>query len=259
MRSIPSNGFPISLTSSWSTIRLSGIRIAGWREFNLLPRRVAIFGHEHLSKITKVSDEDGGWERIVIDSGATTPPEDEDAYGYTYNWLEFALEAKDGVQHLILTVYPRVWSETKTTFIADHSRMTLDGHESAKFSLACRDLSVVPEPAPDVAVPPQVADEVVPAHQAGVESEGDPVAEQDYRFARLRLLFWRHLDWRQRLNVLVQLDILPQTADRPMPQTIERLTIDRARTERRLHPLWQAVMQFVPENERAENPFAPNE
>ncbi|MEN6449164.1 MAG: hypothetical protein ABFC96_01610 [Thermoguttaceae bacterium] len=221
--------------------------------------RVAIFGHEHVPKIIKVSDQDGGWERIVIDSGATTPPGDEDAYEYTYNWLEFALEARDGLQHLILTVFPRVWSETKTTFVADHSRMTLDGNESAKFSLVCRDLSVAPEPAPVVAVSPQVTCGIVPAHRAGVKEEGGPVAEQDYRFARLRLLFWRHLNWRQRLNVLVQLDILPQTADRPMPQTIERLAIERARTERRLHPLWQAIVQFLPENERAENPFAPNE
>ena len=98
--------------------------------------RVSIFGHEHLSKITKVCDQDGGWERIVIDSGAATPPEDEEVYGFTYNWLEFALDEKERVQHLVLTVYPRVWSEARTEFIADHSRMTLTSNESATFSLS---------------------------------------------------------------------------------------------------------------------------
>jgi hypothetical protein len=137
--------------------------------------------------------------------------------------------------------------------------MDLDGNESAQFSLACHDLSVAPEPEPVTDDQPQVVDAILPIDQEGTEGTGSPVGEQDYRFARLRLLFWRYLDWRQRLNVLVQLDILPNTPDRPMPQTIERLAIERARTERRLHPLWEAMMKFVPENERAENPFAPNE
>ena len=42
-------------------------------------------------------------------------------------------------------------------------------------------------------------------------------------FNRLRYLFWRYLDLRQRLKVLVDVDALPKTSDQPVPQTLERV------------------------------------
>ncbi len=75
-------------------------------------------------------------------------------------------------------------------------------------------------------------------------------------FARLRYLFWQYLDWQQRLKVLVDADVLPRTALQPVPQTLERLALDKAsRNRETLRALWEAVMPLVPQDKRTSNPF----
>jgi hypothetical protein len=75
-------------------------------------------------------------------------------------------------------------------------------------------------------------------------------------FDRLRYLFWRYLDWRQRLKVLVDVDALPKTADQPVPQTLERVALETAtKSAGKLHDLWEAIMPLVPEDKRGANPF----
>lgn len=74
-------------------------------------------------------------------------------------------------------------------------------------------------------------------------------------FDRLRYLFWRYLDWRQRLKVLVAVDALPETADQQLPQTLERLALEAARKTGKLHRLWDAMMPLVPADKRTDNPF----
>ena len=70
--------------------------------------RVLIFGHEHVAKIGKTED-GNDYERLIIDSGATNPPEDAIRYQYTYNWLEFA-KGSDGDKFcLTIKIYPRRW------------------------------------------------------------------------------------------------------------------------------------------------------
>ena len=79
------------------------------------------------------------------------------------------------------------------------------------------------------------------------------VASKNHLFAEL---FWRYLDWRQRLKVLVDVDALPKTADQPVPQTLERVALDTAaKSASKLHDLWDAIMPLVPEEKRGANPF----
>ena len=79
-------------------------------------------------------------------------------------------------------------------------------------------------------------------------------------FGRLRYFFWQYLDWRQRLKVLVDVDVLPKTADQPVPQTLERVALETAaKHPTKLHALWEAIMLLVPEEKRQANPFPPND
>ena len=73
--------------------------------------------------------------------------------------------------------------------------------------------------------------------------------------ARLRFLFWRYLDWQQRLKVLVAADALPSSANQPVPQTMERLALQNAREQGKLGAIWNAMMDYVPQSQRRENPF----
>lgn len=80
-------------------------------------------------------------------------------------------------------------------------------------------------------------------------------AVQDADLAKLKFLFWRHLDWQQRLAVLVEADVLPRTADRPLPQTMERLALEQAAQAGKLGAVWDAMMRALPDHRREPNPF----
>ena len=73
--------------------------------------------------------------------------------------------------------------------------------------------------------------------------------------ALLRHLFWRHLDWRARINVLLKLGILPPAPEVPLPQHLEADAIARAEASNRLTDLWTFVMEHLPEDVRPTNPF----
>ncbi len=75
------------------------------------------------------------------------------------------------------------------------------------------------------------------------------------KYARLRHYFWHYLEGRERINVLAGLDLFPKRPDNDLPQTMERLALSIARKQGKLSELWEAVMSYVPENERLENPF----
>ncbi|MGO8928276.1 MAG: metallophosphoesterase [Limisphaerales bacterium] len=207
---------------------------------------VVMAGHEHQPAIEKISNETGA-ERLLISSGATNPPETD--YKYTYNWLEFSQREVGGGQKLVVTVYPNVWVREQTRFAPDRAR--LNGSESKEFELDCQ--AFKPR------APGRRTEGVRPIRTA-VESRNPVnnsamISSEDERFARLRYFFWRFLDWRQRLGVLSGLDVLPRTADRPVPQTMERLALEMARAQKKLAMLWDAVMQLVPQGEREKNPF----
>ena len=77
-------------------------------------------------------------------------------------------------------------------------------------------------------------------------------------FERLRYYYWRYLTPQQRLQVLADLEILPAVADKALPQTLEQLALDMAKSARKLAPLWSAIMQHVPDADRKPNPFQHN-
>jgi predicted phosphodiesterase len=207
---------------------------------------VIMAGHEHQPAIQKLSNETAD-ERLLISSGATNPPEMD--YKYTYNWLEFSHREVGAAQKLVVRVYPSVWVRDRTRFAPDRER--LDGCESKEFELNCpmfkpktREKSVEPVTRIEAAT-----------GNANLENNCVMIDREDERFARLRYFFWRYLDWRLRLSVLSEQDILPRTADRPLPQTMERHALETARSQQKLALLWDAVMQRVPEGHREPNPF----
>lgn len=213
--------------------------------------RVIIVGHKHLPGINKVIDE-RNVEIIMIGSGATNPPETGGRYRYTYNWLEFSIRSEKEVQNLIIKVHPRVWVEDHTEFAPDHAR--LGGKNSREWSLVCPSFQVQSK---EEHTNPPVS--IAEPMEEMVEQGGTTMAYgTDERFERLRYFFWRYLDWRQRLNVLVQIDILPDTPDSPVPQTMERIALNTARNQKKLSNLWTAMMEYVPEEKREKNPFTPD-
>jgi hypothetical protein len=207
-------------------------------------------------------------EWLVIYAGAANPS--EAAYSYTYNWLEFSLAETAGQHYLVMDVFPRVWVQQTVRFDADRTRLGASG-ESVRIEIACSGLH--PEPAVkstasslseiSAAIPAKSSVDtltlVSAIGPASAGKQGSAMSTNNAGFDRLRYLFWRYLDWRQRLQVLVQVDALPQTSDRPVPQTLERVALETAaKNPKKLYDLWEAVMQLVPEEKRSPNPFQSN-
>lgn len=213
--------------------------------------RVIMVGHEHIPSINLTRDELKN-EWLDIYSGATNPPESSDLYRFTYNWVEVSLRETASSHVLVVSVLPRVWVPERARFAPDTQRLA--GEESAEFEIACPGL----KPAP-----PQATTQVKAAPSGGAgpdvsnkQLNGEPMPTDDEAsLAKLKFLFWRYLDWQQRLKVLVQADVLPRSADRPVPQTLERLALERARQQGNLARVWDAMMAYVPEGKQQPNPF----
>lgn len=85
---------------------------------------------------------------------------------------------------------------------------------------------------------------------------GSAMQTNNAEFCRLRYLFWRYLDWRQRLKVLVDVDAIPHTAYQPVPQTLEGVALEAALKDAgKFYALWEAIMPLLPEEKRETNPF----
>ena len=233
--------------------------------------RVIMVGHEHMLNIQKTEDALAGKEWLVVFAGATNPPDGE-AYGYRYNWLEFSFEERAGHHHLIVEIYPRAWNQHNVRFDADHSRLVAPA-EFARIEIACPNVHPEPEQErPNAAGPAESPVAARMAESVSLSSTAlteEPVSSEPGRanmntdsvgFDRLRYLFWRYLDWQQRLKILVDVDVLPKTAEQPVPQTLERVALETAaKSEGKLYALWEAMMPLLPQDKRATNPFKSND
>jgi hypothetical protein len=214
--------------------------------------RVILTGHEHHLVIQKTVDESGN-ESLEIGAGAVNAPENDHLYQFRYNWMKFEINLKNDNVVLSVTVYPRVWERTR--FIPDQGR--LNGRTFAVFDLKCPNLVAPLSPKTDDY---ELVPLITPFREGGSEFcdmvEQGCAMEDDTRqnFARLRYHFWR-LEWPDRLRILVRLDVLPSTISQPVPQVLERLALDRAMSLGKLHDLWTAVMEMIPEEKREPNPF----
>lgn len=209
----------------------------------LMRARVLMVGHEHELRIHKIQD-DLGREQLQIYAGATNPP--ERGMEYRYNWIDFSLVEDRGNVMLRVNVHPRLWDRNQTNFVADSTRLA----GSSTFDLRCSKY-----------LPMSVAATATPAPTG--KRDGDKECEtmadpDDSSFQRLQYFFWTYLKWDERLKALVDVDVLPAVLAQPMPQTLERLALDTAKKNDRLEPLWDKVMESVPTEKRAPNPFRTN-
>jgi predicted phosphodiesterase len=201
--------------------------------------KVLIYGHEHVQTLEK-KQKANGQELLVLGSGAVTPELGMDGYTYRYNLLAFE-HIQGGADHsLAVTVYPRIWSRSETKFRPDWDSL-VDGDESVDFTLKSSQFGQQP-----------LAGAAARAARAVRRLEtAVPCAPP----ATLRHLFWRHLDWRERIKVLLNMGILPPAPEVPLPQHVEEEAIAKAEASNQLPKLWELVMGHIPQDVRPTNPF----
>ena len=216
--------------------------------------RLIMVGHEHIPNISKTIDI-LNQEWLDIYSGATNPPEAGALYQCTYNWIEISLREKAGSHLLAVNIFPRVWAPEQTRFAPDTQRLA--GRESAEFEIACPVLkAAAPEVRrathPDTRTAAASSRPVEPQDDIGPSPSRTTTMDDEAAVAKLKFLFWRYLDWQERLKVLVEADALPSSANQPVPQTMERLALQNARQQGKLAAIWDAMMDYVPQSRRQE-------
>ncbi len=211
--------------------------------------RVILVGHEHNPKVYVMQHEDG--ETLWIHAGSTNPPGNTELYTYRYNWIEFKQNLQNGELTLEVKIQHRVWDPKTTKFDIDHKFQK--GKEFVVHNLHCPGFQMSgQDPVSVVSTIPELV-----KIQEVVDEVRESMNQDNNSFIRLRYFFWKHLDWSERLKVLVELDILPPNLNQPLPQTMERLALENANKEGalKLKALWDAIMVRVPEDQREANPF----
>lgn len=226
-----------------------GLQAKQWLENRA---RIWLMGHEHTFGVNKVINLQG-FERLEIQAAATNPPA-EDGYEFRYNWLTLSVYAEGTARRLAVTVCPRVWTFSSTSFVADSN--ILQGDKSKDFHLTLPDTEIE-----TVVEEMQRSEEnrTMPGfidsdEEASSMSESNQaVTRDDGGFRRLQFLFWRELDRNQRISLLAELDMLPDDFE-ASPVWIRR-GLDAARRQGRLHELWNGVMRYLPDEQHEHNPF----
>lgn len=199
--------------------------------------RVVISGHEHAASARVVPSTDG-LEILMISAGATIPPESE-GQRYCYNIIEFDWDAEQS--KLVVKVTPRQWSEKTTCFVPGTEEL---GGVETTYRLACAGTKVVQldSPSPNDASPEV---EVIDEEPMVTTSPTD----EDKAYSLLVLRFFRDLTSATRVSVLSSLRILPENWNGPLTHGMERMCLDRARKEGRIHELKVAIDAATNEKE----------
>lgn len=226
--------------------------------------RVIMVGHEHSLTIHKTEDPTTRKEWLVIYAGAVTPP--GGVLGYRYNWLEFTYEEDAGKNYVGVEIFPRVWVQQRVRFEADYERLGTGSSESLKVRIHCPNVNPQPiscfEASASSTDPaeqenPSIPLDASPGQPSAIYEEQRTMGHQTAGFDQLRYLFWRYLDWQQRLKALIAVDALPETADQPLPQVLERVALETAAKDtNKLQELWDVIMPLIPVDKRGPNPFS---
>lgn len=212
--------------------------------------RVILLGHEHERSIQLI--EEFGEQRLEIHAGALIPDQVNAKYHYRYNWLEFDSRVQGDTYSLQVTIWSRVWNPELTKFTAD-TTLHQTGISSV-YQMRCPQHFRFDEASNSTFS--GAATECGDANTPEEVTQMNDATQND--FERLRYYYWRYLTPQQRLQVLADLEILPAVADKALPQTLEQLALDMAKSARKLAPLWSAIMQHVPDADRKPNPFQHN-
>lgn len=217
--------------------------------------RVWLSGHEHSLRVESAENV-GGFKRIEVQAGATNPPA-ANGYQFRYNWLTFSLEMLEAGKHLVVTLWPRVWTTELTRFTADSN--LLGGELCKEFSFLINKPDEKLRRDAMITYGDQSIEEL-----ADTDNENDylskvnidmfRVKREDQDFRRMQFLFWKKLKRQERLTVLVELGLLPDLGYTLTPDWI-RHGLEIARNTGKLYELWESMMRYIPPEQREANPF----
>lgn len=183
--------------------------------------RVLVTGHEH-SPSAVVENVFEGADLLTIAAGATTPPETDDDFTYTYNFLEFGWDQEHDA--LAVDIHPRCWSEERKEFGEDKERIATDAKSCVLGSPRYREAPRVE--LAQVAALVATTDPPVIQQETSNEDNGTDLMPAEYPDIVLR--FFRDLAAGQRLKLLVDVGAVPADWNDTLSHGYEKMLLDRA-------------------------------
>lgn len=183
--------------------------------------RVLVTGHEH-SPSAVVEHVFEGADLLTIAAGATTPPQTDEEFTYTYNILEFEWDQEDDA--LAVHIHPRCWSEERKEFGEDKVRIAADAKSCVLASPRYREAPKV-ELAQAAALV-AMTDPPVIQQETSNEDNGTDLMPAEYPDIVLR--FFRDLAVGQRLTLLVDVGAVPSDWNDTLSHGYEKMLLDRA-------------------------------
>ncbi len=200
--------------------------------------RIFISGHDHKPDLG-IEEIEGNGIVLRIDLGATVPPKGEDVHGYTFNIIDLELNDQNSSLNVIVRGY--IWDRGKTSFREDRERFA--GNHEREVNLPCPEFArmnaehggggteELVEQAPSTG-----SHEIVVETSMGIDEE---------RFAELRLKYFHSLTPLQRLEILVDLAILPSDWSGNLTSALELSAIEAIADMGRLDELEEAIGKYA--------------
>lgn len=221
--------------------------------------KLLLTGHEHSLAIKTVGHGAGG-QQILLESGACNPPGGAE-FNYSYTWIEISVYVDESTKkpHLKVKVFPRVWAPARDRFIEDTQRLETNNGSSEFTVLAPRFATPAIEADKDKVVvatdSPLVSEEL---HSIENEEVDKSASDDDERMSRVRYIFWSKIKWQQRIEILCQLNLIGENTETKMPYDLEYWALTQAQENGLLGRLWDAMMDYLPAEERFANPYMEN-
>ncbi|WP_158682311.1 metallophosphoesterase [Sphingopyxis sp. MG] len=200
--------------------------------------RIFISGHEHRPDLG-VDEIEGNGTVLRIDSGATVPPKGEDGHGYTFNIIDLALDDQNAALNVVVRGY--IWDRGTTSFREDHERFA--GNHEHELCLPCPRFARVNVESGGSGAD-DLAEKVAPTGSQEVAAEASMGIDEE-RFAELRLKYFHSLTPLQRLEILVDLAILPSDWSGSLTSALELSAIEAIAGMGRLDDLEEAIGKYA--------------
>jgi len=194
--------------------------------------QIQLYGHVHGAAI---EERDGS---LAITAGALHPERGAE-WEPRYNLLRLAVDGASANGVLSVNLYPRVWSASDETFVADPGA---DGRDVWPFTLPLA-ISAALEPVAPVAVPTESV-QMAPDEQGELRVMS-PMRELLYAFATL--------PYARRLAIAQGLGLIEEADSGADEIELHRAIFSRARDRDRLADLWDAVA--AERQDAVTNPF----
>jgi predicted phosphodiesterase len=201
--------------------------------------RIQLFGHKHRQRLEKID------ETVRLTAGATHPDQREPNWQPRYNFLQVAISQGDP-REMIVKVYPRVYKEEGTKFVAD---FTEEGQNYREYKLLLPSwTSARATPSVTASSAVQQTHEIIQPNTTSVERGLDmmPARRLTYRFLSL--------PHHKKLKIAQDLGLIDDEDQGLRDVELYKRYFVRAQKAQRLPELWSAVQKEYGDTD-TDNPF----